>query len=397
MSDDAGEFKIGNLAPGRYYLSVAPQRSGIFGESVRRAPANPDKPEEDYVTTYYPGVTDAAAATAIEVVAGRDLPGTDVRLRKAQVFRVRGKVAGSIPNQSIQGLRVALLPRDGGFMGFFGNGASVIGKDGAFELTDVQPGSYTLAATSMEGMMQILARQPLEVGSRNVDDVVLTLQPLGELRGSVKVEGQQNANAGQNAAPAPHLRVMLMPSDGPSFNTPNATVADDGTFVLPNIAPGKYRINIIGNADGTYLKSVRFGNQETLASGLDLSQGAGGGALQVVFNAAAGQIDGTVQTEEHQPAAGSIVTLAPDPPQAEQTYLYRMIPADQNGRFSLKNIAPGKYRLYAWEDLESGAQFDPELAKLHESQSVLVTVGENGHEQATLVRVPAEARQKNGR
>ncbi|MEO7145353.1 MAG: carboxypeptidase-like regulatory domain-containing protein, partial [Bryobacteraceae bacterium] len=143
-TDDTGEFKMTGLSPGRYYLSAAPMRNGFFGENARPAtrPAAGEaaKPEEAYVATYYPGVTDATAATPIEVAAGRDLPGINIRLQKSQVFRVQGKVAGGVPNQSVQRLRVMLMPKDG-FMGSIGSISSGIGKGGSFDLHGVAPGS----------------------------------------------------------------------------------------------------------------------------------------------------------------------------------------------------------------------------------------------------------------
>ncbi len=247
----------------------------------------------------------------------------------------------------------------------------------------------------MDGMLQVLARQSVDVTNGNVDGVVLTLQPLGELRGTAKVEGETKAvdSSGQSNAPPPqtmHARIFLVPSDGaPDFNQLTASTNNDGSFVLPNVGPGKYRLNVFGIPQGTYLKSVLLENQEVLASGFDLSQGAAGRSLQVVFSAKGGQIDGTIQTDQQQSSQGTIVTLIPDPPQPEQTYLYRVTTADQSGHFSLKDLAPGKYRLFAWEQLENGAQFDPEFLKPHESQSVQVTLSESGHEQPTLKRIAA--------
>lgn len=391
MSDEAGEFKISNLGPGRYYLSVIPVRGNMFGQQTRPAVEQPDKPEQDYVTTYYPGVTDVTAATPIEIVAGRSVSGMDITIRKSQVFRVRGKVTGTIPNQSTQQLRVMVMPREG-FLGFIGgNGSGNIGKDGSFELTGVQPGSFVVAAVTMEGMLQVLARQSVDIANRNVDGVVLTLQPLGELRGTVKVEGDPKTTdvAAQNNTSQQqtlHARITLISMDGPTLNQPNVATNSDGTFVVPNVAPGKYRINVFGTPEGTYLKSVLLENQDVLASGFDLSQGAGASTVQIILSAA-GQIDGTIQTDQQQSTQGSVVTLVPDPPQPDQSSLYRMSTADQSGHFSFKNLAPGKYRLYAWEELENGSQFDPEFLKPHESQSVLVKVSENGYEQVTVTRI----------
>lgn len=393
MTDENGEFKVSGLLPGRYFLSAASQRNGFFGENARPAtrPGSGEaaKPEEAYVTTYYPGVMDSAAATPIEVAAGRDMPGMDIRLQKSQVFRVRGKVAGGIPNQSVQRLRVMLMQTDG-FVGSIGSVSSAISKDGSFDLRGVAPGSYSAAAASVEGNIQILARQPVDVGNHDIEDVVLTLQPPADLHGIVKIEGQGTADAAKAPVPGTSvIRVSLMPADGMMFSNGNATVKDDGTFVLSNVSPGKYRVNVYPGG-GTYLKSVRFGNEDATTNGIDLTHG-GGGNLEVVLSRNAGQIDGTVQADDQKPAQGATVTLIPDPAKPEQNYLYHQAMVDQNGQFSFKGIAPGKYRLFAWEDIEPGAQFDPEFIKRHDSQGTRVTVAENGREQAGLTVISAAA------
>ena len=402
-SDEGGDYKIGGLAPGRYYLVASKQR-GMFMSDAAPPDAKPGKIEEDLVTTYYPSVTDSSSATPIDTIAGRSAPGTDIRLRKAQVVRVRGKLVGLLPNQSMERLRLMLLPSGASMMTSMmtsiGSGSVSPTKDGSFELTGVPAGSFTLAATNMQGMIQILARQQVEVGSQNLDGLVLTMQTPSDLRGTVKTEGEPKTAPGDAARVAPpSLRVTLRAFEGAMFTPPQGTVNADGTFVLPNISPGKYRLSVYGNPDGAYLKAIRLGDRDVLAEGLDLSDGASG-AVQVIFSTAAAEIGGSVQADG-QPVAAGAVTLVPDPPRPEQTRLYPMSGVDQNGKFTFKNLAPGKYVVYAWEELEPGAQYDPEFLKPLESLGARVTVGENGKEQVAVTRISAatvdEARQKSGR
>ena len=82
------------LEPGHWYLSLTPPRPALHVSSSPTA-ESPDVPEEGYVETYYPGVADSAFALGLEVVAGRQMPELNVRLRKTAVFHVRGKVVGA--------------------------------------------------------------------------------------------------------------------------------------------------------------------------------------------------------------------------------------------------------------------------------------------------------------
>jgi hypothetical protein len=57
----------------------------------------------------------------------------------------------------------------------------------------------------------------------------------------------------------------------------------------------------------------------------------------------------------------------------------------------LKNLDPGEYKVFAWEDVEAGAYMDPEFVKPVESQGESVTIRENSKERLQLKLIPAEA------
>jgi len=372
-SDDQGDYKISGLAPGRYYLGVTYRQRLFSPGDVQVARPKPGEPEMGYVTTYFAGSTDSASATPLEVLVGQDAAGINVRLKKAEVYRVKGSIAGSVPDVPVTRIRVSLMPRDTSRVFMFDSGTSVA-KDGSFELTGLRPGSYDLMAMKAEGMGQTLARQPLELGKQNIEGVTLTLQPPAEMHGSVRIDSSQSGST----APASIVgtRISLTASDDAllMYNYPSASVKDDGTFVLPNVVNGKYQVNVFSMPDGLYLKSAKFGDQEAANGAFEFS---GQGNLELVLRAGAGQITGSVQNEKQLPAIGSTVTLIPDPPQPERTDLYKMVMTDQGGAFTFKNVPPGRYRVYAWSDLESGAQFDPEFMKPHESHGEKVTVEDN--------------------
>ena len=66
---------------------------------------------------------------------------------------------------------------------------------------------------------------------------------------------------------------------------------------------------------------------------------------------------------DEQPATAATVALVPDEPRRAQTRLYKGITTDQYGRFTIKGIAPGGYKLFAWEVVEEGAYQDPDFLK----------------------------------
>ena len=58
---------------------------------------------------------------------------------------------------------------------------------------------------------------------------------------------------------------------------------------------------------------------------------------------------------------------------------------DASGRFQLDGVAPGDYKLFAWEDVEDGAWLDSAFMKLDEDKGTPMRVGEGSK---TMVDVP---------
>src|SRR5712692_9455274 len=85
------------------------------------------------------------------------------------------------------------------------------------------------------------------------------------------------------------------------------------------------------------------------------------GRSNYLLSSNGGQVEGMVLNAVRQPATGAAVVLAPDAPRRAQPQLYKEVSTDQYGRFVIKGIAPGGYKLFAWEDVESGAYQDPEF------------------------------------
>jgi hypothetical protein len=297
------------------------------------------------------------------------------------------------------------MPRDGFSFNFNTGGA--IRKDGSFDVAGVLPGSYNLGAMKLEGMAQTLGVRQVEVGKQDLEDVVVNAEVLADLRGSIRLEGPEKqatpgaTGSSMTSTPNPKFRISVFPTDGIPFNTPDSAANDEGEFTLKGLGAGKYRVNVNGMPAGSYLKSIMFGGQDALDAGLDLSAGAGDSALQIVVSRTAGQVSGVVQGEDGKPAPGSMVTLVPDPPRPEQSNLYRTAPTDQSGQFNLDSLRPGKYRIYAWEELEPGLQFEPEILRAVESRGTAVTVAESATQQLTATQISSasleDAKRRAGR
>ena len=77
----------------------------------------------------------------------------------------------------------------------------------------------------------------------------------------------------------------------------------------------------------------------------------------------------------------------------DQMSYYKTAVTDQYGRFTAKNLDPGEYKVFAWEDMEFGAYMDPEFVKPVESLGEFTLVRENSKEHLQLKLIPAETAQ----
>jgi len=286
-----------------------------------------------------------------------------------------------------------VIPRERGpMMGFFGGPGAAVKEDGAFEIGSVQAGSYYVTAMP-QGPQSSMGKVAVDVTRDNVENVILTLGGGVTMTGSIRLDGdvQQFEQAQGKKFTFGNLRVQLTPMEAMPFNAPNGSPKEDGSFVLENVGPDKYRISVFGLPPGTWLKSIRAGDQEVLDTGIDASGGVAG-AVQITLGTGVGLIGGIVRDTKQQPVSGGIVTLLPDPLKEERNDLYRTTTSDQTGQFTMQNIAPGDYKLYAWGDIEPGSYMDPELLKLNESKAEKVTIKANSQQNVTLTQIPADAR-----
>ena len=371
ITNDLGEYRIPGLAAGKYFISASYQPLPAFSRT---------NAEDNYTPTYYPGTADPTAAAPVAVVPGNQVRGVDINLTRTRTVRVTGKVsnpgAGSGGSRNVM---VFLMPRDGGVRGYNSRNSTVV-QEGRFEIRGVIPGSYLLAGHWYEDGQRFTASQPVEVGNAGLEGVNLVMTPGFEVPGQVRVEGTEEARFSAT-------EVVLLPANEMAFGgSLGGRVQPDGSFKLTNIAPDHYRVQVFGMPQGCYLKSARLGDNDMLENGGTLT--AGSGPLEIVLSAAGGRIEGMVTDANQQPVPGAAVVLVPDARRRHRPDLFHNVTSDQNGRFSVEGIAPGDYRLYAWQEVESGAWQDAEFLKPYEKGSESVTVEERTR-QAVQLKVAA--------
>ena len=382
QTDDQGHYRMYGLRAGRCYLSAKYTRAA--GASTGDATGlhfTDSARDEAYATLYYPGVTDAGQSAPIQLRAGEERRDVDFRLVPARTVRVRGRVAPLPPPQE---LSVLLMAR--GLTGptpLVEHRMAGVDEKGVFEIRGVFPGSYLLLSMSFRRDEGPSARQRLEVGNTDVNDVEVTLRPSVKVKGRVKIEG----DLGPGLKPD-NVYVVLTQEDALSWDRDNGeTAGADGSFTLPTLASGEYRVSVFRIPSGCYLKAVTYGGVDALAKGASIGEGAG--TLDVLLSPNGGSVDGTVTGDDEKPAIGATVVLVPE---AKRFDLYKTGATDQYGHFTIRGVAPGSYQLYAWDNLEPGAYEDPEFLDPYKNQAKKVSVEEKSRvtQDLPLLHAPAE-------
>jgi hypothetical protein len=157
----------------------------------------------------------------------------------------------------------------------------------------------------------------------------------------------------------------------------------EGAFTIRNIEPGVYSPVITPTSADQYVKSVRCGNADVAEAGIDLSSGTPC-ELSITMSASGGQVEGTVERDASGPEAPVFVALVPSGSRRDPS-LFKMSGVGEGGQFRFSGIAPGSYKLYAFEDMDANAiRYDPDFLKPYETKGQSVQVSENSKQTVAL-------------
>jgi hypothetical protein len=357
-TDDRGEYRIYFVTPGRYYLNAGTPSSP---RECWEYYLGPNEAPEPYASAYYPGVADLKFASIVDVQPAADVRGIGLTLARAQFYQVRGRIIDTATGQPPAYAEHWLT-------GSYARGCSdrfqSIFRDGNFEFRNVAPGSYTVGASVVSGepIGRRVGRAPVEVVDSDLDGIVLTVSAGVSVSGRVRVEGSDSSQAAFSGDDA---WVVLGGN--------SAHVNADGTFRIDNVLPGEYRVYSPRLKPPFYMKQARYGVAEALSEPLRIA-GPDSSILDILLSSNVGAIDGTA-AGPLGPSPSAQVVLVPEKSRHRHE-LFRAVTADQNGRFSIPNIAPGAYKLFAWETIEPYSWFDPEVFKRYESRGRSINVAE---------------------
>jgi|DewCreStandDraft_4_1066084.scaffolds.fasta_scaffold14416_4 hypothetical protein len=338
QTDDRGQYRLRNLPAGRYLVQAMPMGQAAMEQAENQRTA--------LTAAFYPDARSPREAIWVSAGAGQEIGNVDIRLRRAPVRRISGRVLME-DGKPAERFMVMKLDRDAP-MTFMMSGRMAMGREaGSFVLESVPPGRYTLMARLMDNqnpLMQRAALADVEVGDRDLENVEIRFLPPFVLRGQIRVEGP---GAEQVKTQLGRMQVNAMPSPaGPSFS--QAAVKEDGSFEMTLHAPGRYRLFVYqGSPAQTYLASIRTAGGSDVTREMDLTLGAAEPVI-VTLRTDAARITAKRPPADKENEWCNPYFAAAVPVLEEERTVRAPIraPADESGEAVLFPVPPGEYYVF---------------------------------------------------
>jgi hypothetical protein len=360
-TNDLGEYRIFDVAPGKYYLKVG-QRNIRLNATAEDG--------EAFASVFYPGFPQVSGAIPQDVTPGSQLRNLNFNLRKVRLATIRGKVVAPA-NATGVGAGMMIVT-DGGSSSSSGD---VKGKDNTFEFFGVNPGPLFLIGNYMLNGQRYSTVFPVEVGGNDIDGIELRPLPPMEVAGQVRVAGESTATPSQ-------LQPSLESRGRGNFS---ASMNTDGSFVIRDVAPATYRVIFNRLPTGHYIKSIHWGTTEITDGTFDTTNGIPPRTeLSIVLGVDGGRIDGAVTNDKQEPCEGAQVTLIPIGSHRSRAF-YKFPNTDAAGKFTIQGIAPGSYKLLAWDKVDNNAvMYDPDFLRAYEPAAQTIEVAPGGKQSLDL-------------
>ncbi len=397
-TNDRGEFKITGLDPGQYYLRCIPNGGGQFSNYnyiVYYSNGREQLPREMMVPQYYGGARDSKDAAPVILRGGDALTGIDFHLTAERPAMISGRVTGvpaldppadaSLTPPVIrkrrvflaneQGVMVTAAPAEDNFPG--GNSEAARAPDYHFEMPGNIPGSYRVEAMVRVKDKNYYASQLVDA-HEGVNEVLLTMSPSVEVKGHLKVEGPA-------ANPVEGFTVMLGGA-GPRSRRENfsSPVKKDGSFAIQDVPPGEWVLTVNGGSS-TFEKSVRLGDKDLLYKRVEITPGLDA-PLNIVISSNTATVSGAIDAGGRR--AG--ILLAPVGTLHTFARFYYSVTADDDGKFKLNGIAPGKYKIFALQKINPASYRNPESADVLDALGEELEVPEGAKVESHPKLIPEE-------
>jgi hypothetical protein len=374
-TDDRGVYRIYGLPAGDYVVAAQPGRlnaPGAPGTNAAIHPMTHGAPGDRSFTitqVYYPSSVDPAQATRLTMRAGEERSGIDVQLQYVPLATISGAVAfapgGMAPMVAAYPVSSELWPV------WVRSGRA--DAAGAFTLGPLPPGQYQVVARRLDAAHHFsVAAAEVTLDGNDVGNLALSPQAAPAVTGLLVFRGDASPPAFGTEWSDPTTLYYAMDYSPPMQ-------VDGVRFTIQGAVPGRYFLggNIMGvrkARSGWWLQSLTAGGVELLDAPVDLRQTVDNAVA--VFTDRASVLSGlVVDAGGNRVPDATVVAFSLD----RSTWFYQSrrvagVKPDASGRYVIRNLPPGEYRVVAVMDLDVNEWFDPAVLERLLGLSLRLTI-----------------------
>lgn len=382
-----GEFRVANLAAGSYKI--------FTDEQLDRDPVAFDPRGQlfGYPPIYYPAARDLDSASVITLEAGKTF-----QVELAPVLQPYYPVKIVLTNiQAGTPLNVSVA-----LEGHRGPGYS-LGYPGGQSIEGMLPnGTYTIDAIAQQGRQSATGSVNITVKDAPLTHASMVLLPNGSISVNIKDELSDHHSTTflrqGGFSREQKAEVFLQPAD--EFASTQFTFLraprkpNDNDLVLDNVQPGRYWLTV--RPSSGYVAAAVAGNVDLLRQPLGVGPGGASLSIDIVLRDDGAAIDGTVEgIPAVLPGAQDEASARPGPLTAA-AYVYCIPLPDSPGRFAtvfassqgffhFQQLAPGAYRVLAFDRQQSELEYqNAEAMSIYDDKGPVVRLGPSQTEQVRV-------------
>jgi carboxypeptidase family protein len=415
-TNDLGEYRIGDLLPGRYFVSIAGAGLGTMPSGMPREWER----LKAWGRTFFPGTVSVVNATPVAIGTGEERGSVDFVVVPGGQPRLQMTITGGLASDSLRAAPAATTADSVRLNGngiFNGVGVSVStgGRGGGpFNTVTIVSADQTLGAAveqsptlnfpSSAGNLNIVVSLNLDPGnwiavshqaslgallhfavSPGDTDVPvnLALAPMSRISGRVVFEGTSRPPAATSVQVDVHGAGPDAALQSRTLTRAPVTPKADGTFDIADVI-GTIVFGVAPLAGWT-LKAVRYNGRDLLDDPLALKSGEDVAGVQVVLSDQVATLSGVAADSSGQPIAGCAVAVFPGEASPRfNSRRMRLARADQTGRFRLAAIPSGSYLAVAATDIDASIWLTPEFLERLRAGATPLTLDDREQKTITL-------------
>lgn len=362
-TNDEGEYRISALSAGTYYVAVD------HGTETRLSQRGvPNAREEGFPKVFYPGVPELAAATPLEVSAGREVEANFV-VSPEPIYHVSGEVITQ--GEAISGLT---------FTRRVGNDEdytqSVGVQDGRFD-AKLPAGSYEVSGLINSGPIQLATTGASVMVSSDSANVHVPMAPAASI--AVELVAETGPAGAERSARmdggVPGIVISLVPTGSMQ---PRTNWWRGQPMRIQNVRPGTYTLQVQAFNEW-WVKSAKCASIDLLTDDLTVVDGGSSAPVEITVRNDGGSVSGSVT-----PAGIAEVYLVQQPGKKN----FVKMAQEEQGNFLITGVPPGDYAVVAIEHGEQIEYANPEVMNSYLSNAEHISVGPMGKATVNLNLVP---------